>query len=355
MTRLIFDGSEGQARQILAAMAEVARAGGRTLTDVDKAALISSSALVFALKEPLDPDSLGKVSPEQLAESLGSKGREAIVPLVVMATADGKVAPEAAERVAAYAQSLGIDEPAVRDLQALVGGQLAAARADMLRRNRASITGTWVEDISSYGGWMFPYRGSPDPGLVQRYGALGTRPVGSFGRAFHDFYRANGYGFAGLEESPAESFTTPHDSAHILSGYDTSVQGELLVSTFTAGMHRSEALAGHILPVIVSWHLGLPLAVPAGSATGALDVRKFWIAWKRGDATSGDTFNPDWDFWQHVDAPLDDLRAAMGVPRLDPADAAEAAVADGPGAIAAPTGYPASRPTAREGLDRGGG
>ncbi len=152
---------------------------------------------------------------------------------------------------------------------------------------------------------------------------MGDKPVGSFGRAFHDFYRDNGFGFAGQEASAAESFTTPHDSAHILSGYGTSVQGELLVSTFTAGMHVVEGLAGHILPVIVSWHLGVPLVEPAGSATGALDARKFWVAWTRGDATTGDTFDADWDFWQQVDAPLDDLRSAMGVPTLDPADAAD--------------------------------
>ena len=39
--------------------------------------------------------------------------------------------------------------------------------------------------------------------------------------------------------------------AHVLSGYDTSLQGELLVSTFTAGMHPDEPITGHILPVII--------------------------------------------------------------------------------------------------------
>ena len=45
---------------------------------------------------------------------------------------------------------------------------------------------------------------------------------------------------------PALNFTfaTPHDSSHVLAGYDTSPRGELLVSTFTAAMHRKEAMAG---------------------------------------------------------------------------------------------------------------
>ena len=155
--------------------------------------------------------------PAQLAEGLGERGREAIVLLLVIATVDG---------------------------------QLDLARADMLRRNRLSITGEWVEDAASFAAWLLPHREAPDPELRARY----------------------------------------------------------------------EALAGHILPVIVSWHLGVPLAEPAGSATGALDARKFWVAWNRGDATRGDTFDSAWNFWQHVDQPLAELRAAMGVPPLQPED-----------------------------------
>ena len=64
----------------------------------------------------------------------------------------------------------------------------------------------------------------------------------------------------------------------ILSGYDTSPQGELLVSTFTAGMHPHEPMSGHILPVIMSWHMGIELVHLAGSSTGQLDPEKFWCA-----------------------------------------------------------------------------
>ncbi|MEA5474746.1 hypothetical protein VB716_10990 [Synechococcus sp. CCY9201] len=323
---MIFDGSEQQARLILGAMAEVARAGDGELTALDRSALRSAALLVFRIGTGLDLHSLERVSPAQLAEGLGERGSEVIVPLVVIATVDGQVSPAAAERVAAYAEALGVEEPAVRDLQSLVQGELGLARADMLRRNRASITGEWVEDVASFGEWLLPYRDASAPELSQRYEALAAKPPGTFGRAFHDFYRVNGFPFAGMEEAVAEAFTTPHDAAHLLSGYGTSPQGELLVSTFTAGMHPVEALAGHILPVIVSWHLGVPLVEPAGSATGALDARKFWVAWNRGDVTSGDTFNPPWNFWEHVDEPLEELRAAMGVPPLQPADAADGGV-----------------------------
>ena len=78
-------------------------------------------------------------------------------------------------------------------------------------------------------------------------------------------------------------FAVPHDSTHVLAGYDTSPRGELLTSVFTAAMHRRNAMSGHVLPVILSWHLGIPLNEVAGAAKGALDPQEFWHAWARGE------------------------------------------------------------------------
>ena len=321
---MIFDGSAAQARAVLGAMAAVARQGHHgELPELDLVALRSATTLVFGLPAETPVADLAQPTPEEFADLLGARASEAMVPLVVMSTVDGRVVEPAAALVRDYADASGLAEPAVRDLEELVHGELAPARADMLRRNRESITGEWVDDTSTYGDWLFPYRDVPDEALVARYAALADAEPGSFGRAFHDFYVDNGFGFAGEAASASEEFTTPHDSAHVLSGYDTSVQGELLVSTFTAGMHVEQGLAGHILPVIASWHLGIPLSDLAGSATGALDVPKFWSAWNRGDSTSGDTFDPSWDFWSAVGRSIDEVRTDLGVPPLDPADAAD--------------------------------
>jgi hypothetical protein len=43
----------------------------------------------------------------------------------------------------------------------------------------------------------------------------------------------------------------------------------------------------------------------------------------RGDKLTGDTLSPEWNFGAHVDAPLATVRHEMGVPALDPADAAD--------------------------------
>jgi len=105
----------------------------------------------------------------------------------------------------------------------------------------------------------------------------------------------------------------------VLSGYDTSPHGELLVSTFTAAMHRKEPMSGHILPVIFSWHLGIQLNDVAKSATGAFDPQGFWLAWERGSEITVDTFGPQWNFWAVVHEPVGTLRRRYGIPPLDPA------------------------------------
>jgi hypothetical protein len=114
----------------------------------------------------------------------------------------------------------------------------------------------------------------------------------------------------------------------VLSGYDTTPQGELLVSTFTAGMHPHEPMSGHILPVIMTWHLGVELVEFAGKFSGALDPEKFWIAWDRGSDVTFDVFAPGWDFWAQVERPLEEVRAEYAVPALDPRYAAHGDVPD---------------------------
>ena len=90
----------------------------------------------------------------------------------------------------------------------------------------------------------------------------------------------------------------------MISGYDTSSRGEILVSTFTAGMHPINPMAGHILPVIFNGHLGVKFNDVATPAQGGLDPDEFWHAWARGREMTVDMFAPDWNVWQWVEHDL---------------------------------------------------
>jgi ubiquinone biosynthesis protein Coq4 len=166
---------------------------------------------------------------------------------------------------------------------------------------------------------FFPYKDAPDPGLEARYKTLGDLPSDTFGRHFYDHFQKNGFFFPGNPDGLAEGFTTPHDSSHVLSGYSTSEGGEICVSTFIGAMHPDHPMAAEVLPVIFSWHLGVKLNDIANSTTGIFEPAHFWTAWERGSATTTDIVAPDWDFWAATKVPLEELRAAYGVPPVDPA------------------------------------
>jgi hypothetical protein len=321
---VLFAGTAEQADAALRAMRHVATAGGeRALSDADRVALTAAHTIVFRGSGDLDPDALGDIGPGELAAACTKRDDAEHVAgfLAVMTLVDGEVDTARIRSADAYVRALGLHEPYLRDLGELARHKLAEVRADIGRRNIKSFTGRWMgSDIDA---WIMPYREHPDPELHARYSSLASYDDGTFGKAFADFYAVNGFEFSGVAASANAAFTTPHDSAHVLSGYDTSLQGELLVSTFTAGMHADEPITGHILPVILSWHLGVELADFAGAGTGSLDPRKFWVAWERGDETAGDTLSPRWDFWAQAPRALDDVRHEMRIPPLDPSDAAD--------------------------------
>jgi hypothetical protein len=258
----------------------------------------------------VDVDQLPSCTPETLASGLAEMPlrEEALRFLAVMPFVDGALDTAKIARVEAYAQILGIADGVVEELTEAMNGDVKDALAHMVRDNMDSILGKpFSGDVMA---WMLPYQGDKaDPSLAAQFRALAVKPEGSFGRAFIRFYESNGYAVPGEANALNARFCLPHDSSHVFSGYGTTPEGELLVSTFTAGMHPRHPVSGHILPVIFSWHLGIKINDVAKSATGALDPAEFWHAWERGRSMKIDIFGPDWDFWAWGDAPLEGLRA----------------------------------------------
>lgn len=180
-------------------------------------------------------------------------------------------------------------------------------------------SGNVTSDVATY---LLPYNDKPDPALAARFHALEHLSPESFGNHFFHHFRDNGYAFPGEPNGLSAVFGVPHDSCHVLAGYDTTPPGEILVSTFTAAMHPKNSIAAHVLPVIVSWHLGIKLNDVAASATGALKPGAFFEAWERGAGMNTDLFAPGWDFFAVVAEDIDALRASYAiVPRRFPLDA----------------------------------
>lgn len=305
-----------QARIVLSTMWAVASAGGAP-SDADRASIAAASRYIFRLKTAPDFASLAPPDDETLRmlSANSELARETASFATVMAFVDGRLDDTKLRQVLALAGTLGVHDDFIDDIARLAQGRLRDATAHMIRANLESVTGRpWR--TGEMEPWLLSYRTKPDERLAARFHALAALPADTFGYAFADFYRRNGYTFPGEQTALNVGFAVPHDSTHVLAGYDTSPRGELLTSVVTAAMHRRNAMSGHVLPVILSWHLGIPLNEVAGSAKGALDPQEFWHAWARGERVAIDLFDSRWNFWSAAQQQLATVRRDVGLDDL---------------------------------------
>ena len=304
---------EGDA--ILGAMRQVALAGGPPITGLDSASILAAAHYMLRRPDVIDIDSLQPTSPDDLRALLRDRevADEAVKYLVIMALVDGVLDDAKIARVLDYSRALDVEADYLTELVEAASGHMSWVVADMTRKNFDSVISRSSKGLDP-AAWIMPYGGDKaDPALVARYDALGKLPANTFGKALWDFDKANGYNFPGDPGALNAAFATPHDSTHVISGYDTSYRGEILVSTFTAGMHPINPMAGHILPVIFNGHLGVKFNDVATPATGGLDPEEFWHAWARGQEMTVDFFAPDWNVWEWIEHDLGDLRRTFNV------------------------------------------
>lgn len=300
---------------ILGAMRQVALAGGHAISHADTASILAAGHYLLRRPDLSDLGTLPAAEPADLVAILQDRAiaEEAMKYLAIMAMVDGVLDHGKLRRVLEYSRALDIEADYLTDLVEAASGHLAWATADMWRKNFDSVLSRSSEGLDP-GVWIRPYEGAnADPALVARYDALGKLPQNTFGKALWDFDKRNGYPFPGDPTALNAAFGTAHDSTHVISGYDTSARGELLVSTFTAGMHPINPMSGHILPVIFFFHFGEQLNDVGHAGKGGLDPDEFWHAWARGEEMTIDIFDPKWTVWDWVERDLEELRRDWNV------------------------------------------
>lgn len=325
----MFEGATAeQAYAVLAAAHRVVQ----TVPDVDDprsgrgdGLVLAAGRLLFSPPVTVDPTSLPRIEPHDLARAVGDNhelAEHAAALIACTCLADGVADPQRLRLVVQYAHAMHVHEGWVREVLQVARGHLAWAMADMTRRNVATFPG-WANPDDTLKP-MLPYTAQTeeDKRLAARFHALESLPKNTFGHQFWAHFRKHGFAFPGEEQAYTGFFAVRHDGLHVLSGYSTAIQGELLVSTFTGAMHRRDMLRAHILPVIFEWHVGHDVN-GIGAQQGALDPVKFLVSWQRGDAMTADVLAADWEFFDVASRDLEELRWHYSIPPLLPADAAD--------------------------------
>ena len=302
-----------QARCILAIMLRVAAAEGPP-TEADKESIAAATRYIFQLEPQFGLAGLMPLSPSRISALATDRdlARQAVSFATIIALLDGTINVEKLHAVIKLAGTLNVHDEFVDDLARLASGKLSDAIDHMTLAKIESVTGRkWA--TAEADAWLRPYNAEPDPALATRFHALARLPGDTFGYAFAAFYDENNYAYPGEPTALNFALSVPHDSVHVLAGYDTSPRGELLTSAMSATMHRNQGMSGHVLPAILSGHLGIPIDDAAGAATGALDPQEFWYAWARGEDTAADLFGPDWNFWSAAIQPIAAVRDVVGL------------------------------------------
>lgn len=292
----------------------------KTLAVVDgqlaeaEAGVIRAAQRVFGDDSAIDE--LAPITPGELAAAVEPPAlrQQLFGGLVVMSMADGEVAETEAACVAAFAEAFGIEDGAVANLQRIAKGQLRTARLDIARRHWAPRK---VRQVAAQEGPQVYVRAvlgmlnlKSYPEVIMRYQALGEMPAGSLGRAYFDYMVDNGFEFPGAAGAPPEAMIY-HDFTHVLSGYGTTPDEEILAATFSAGYSSYERV-NWLVFVLSQFQLGHPTAPNVPPARMQMNPDRLIAAFRRGDAMTID-INDGWDPWPVMAEPLEALRERYGI------------------------------------------
>jgi hypothetical protein len=240
----------------------------------------------------------------------------------VVCLASGQPGPKQLAVVERFASALGVSSPELDVIAGLVHHHFTLFKLDFLRRSHIA---DMVKQHAAHEGYVSLVKGFAnfrglyeDTARAERYRGLEVLPEGTLGKELFHYIKRNGFAF------PGEKFGFPeggiyHDFAHVLSGYATDSPGEIQVGGFIAGFKEHNPFFV-ILFIMLTFGAGVnvtPIEQPHVEGILATEglADRFFVAVKRGMAMKVD-ISSGWDHWAWMDKPLDEVRAALGVPSM---------------------------------------
>jgi hypothetical protein len=311
----------------LQAMTMVARAASNGLRQPQLAMLDATQRLV--LDTDLDVQSLPSVTPENLATHFDdpAQARQLVRLMVVLSLAEGPPCMKQMTLLDAFAAALDVEEPSVNVVRHLAKRHLLRFRFAFARRSHVR---TYFRNTRLLQGGVFGlikallrFKGviGEDRALAARFYALKELPADTLGYQFFRHCTDEGLKFSG-EKGGFPVGALYHDFSHLLSGYDTTPEGEMKAASFQAGFCQGDEDFFTMLFAIVIHTAGVNLApFPMPVLLGRIGQKNLALevlhAWQRGAEMKVD-LGSNWDFWEYVELPMDVVRERLGVvPRIE--------------------------------------
>ena len=287
----------------------------------------SQRAMMEAAKKVIlrldaDIDALQPVTPAELAAGfpVPELRQQFINGALVISLADGVPAPETVARIAAFAEALGVDTPALTDLRRLAEHHMLIFKIDFLRRSQiAGIMKNQLEQKGPLGlvKSVLTMRGlMEDPALAARYRAWAKLPADTLGHQLIAFYDKNGFSLPGERKGFPEAGLW-HDLCHLLGDYGTDPEGEVQVAAFSSGFMKTRPIYIVLFAVMI-FSAGVNVRPSAEDFTtiGVLGkpgmAERMFAAIERGAQVNQD-LSDKWDYWAYADLPIDEVRRRLNI------------------------------------------
>lgn len=312
-------------RHHLRVLVELAHAGTNGFDQPQRAILGALKKIPF--QTDIDLDTAERTSPSSLkAHTRTSEEAQQLVRLMlVISLADGPPSARQITMIENTARELSVQEPAIRVMRLLAKNRMLQFRIGFMRRSH--IRNYFANTYRLCGGaravakGVLVFRGVlRDPDLAARFRVLGDLPADTLGRQFHDHCVDATLPFPG-EKGGFPVGAVYHDFTHVLSGYDTSPEGEMKAAAFQAGYTRGNWDFFTLLFALVIHTAGVNLApFPMPRLPGRIGQPDLAVevlhALTRGAAMNED-LGDAWNFWDVVEQPIENVRQKLGIAPVD--------------------------------------
>jgi hypothetical protein len=303
----------------LRAMKAIASAAG-PMGPSQRAVMEAAKRVILRLD--VDIDALPPIMPGELAAGfpVPELRQQFINGALVVSLADGVPSPKTVATMAAFAEALGVDTPALTDLRRLAEHHMLVFKIDFLRRSQiAGIMKNQLEQKGPLGlaKSVLTMRGlMEDPALTARYRAWEELPEDTLGHSLLAFYARNGFSLPGERKGFPEAGLY-HDLCHVLGDYGTDPEGEVQVAGFTSGFMRQRPIYIVLFAVMI-FSAGVNVRPSSEDFTtiGVLGkpgmAERLFAAIERGSQVNQD-LTDKWDYWAYADLPLDEARRRLNI------------------------------------------
>jgi hypothetical protein len=256
---------------------------------------------------PVDVYELARAVPDGEARAAILSG------MVVASCIDGEASTDEMALIARFAKALDVAPEAVQNVRYLASEQLFLGRLSIARNvvPRFLTAGVLAEErLPGLVKQALPMLGTGDTNVAAKYDALRDYAPETLGRKYTEFLDKHGILLPGARHAGPESLVA-RDVLHVLGDYGTSASEAAAVAAFQAACHGASPFESSLF-ALAQFELSRSVTEESDAAFPALDAEVMAEGAARGAKVDREAWS-DFDLWDHVSRPVDDVRAALGI------------------------------------------